>query len=222
METVRQYHDLLNTPSEKRHLWHRLEPTALLLAVVVAPGVIWFTGTNSDREKLRFEYVRLAIISSSHRVGTRIRRMNCETGLLKSYRSRHPYSFRRPPKEALISGESNLSSALANVGDPSNVKNLLDQQRVIDEARQVSEAEETRLKKALGPNSSNPDLFRRLDLGDRYFRTAGKIGFHARRDVGLGSQGLRFLILDGSQITITHFSQGRFASSEVYFCEVTL
>ena len=46
--------------TEKKHLWYHIEPTVLLLSVLVS-FIVWFVASSSERTKTNLEYVRLAI-----------------------------------------------------------------------------------------------------------------------------------------------------------------
>jgi hypothetical protein len=43
------------------YIWYRIELTILLITVIAIPGVVWYVNSFSENQKIKLEYVRLAV-----------------------------------------------------------------------------------------------------------------------------------------------------------------
>ena len=99
--------------TEKPHLWHRMEPTILLVGVFISLGV-WCVTWYSERQKLHLEYVRLAVgllhpTQADKRPQVELRAWAVDV-LQDSARVKLP----EKAKQLLIEGEANFGSDFSN------------------------------------------------------------------------------------------------------------
>ena len=98
--------------TERSHLWHRLEPTALLLTVILVPLSVWWVTSNSEREKLHLEYVRLAIGVLQPTEKDKHPQKELRGWAVQILQDSSPVKLSATATQALIDGESNLPKRL--------------------------------------------------------------------------------------------------------------
>lgn len=97
--------------TEKRHLWHRLEPTASLLTVIVIPFALWWVTTRAEADKIRLEYVRLAMGVLQPSDKEQQPQKELRTWAVQILQDSSPVKLSLEATQALIDGDSNLPAA---------------------------------------------------------------------------------------------------------------
>ena len=104
--------------TEKKHVWHRVEPTALLLTVIIVPLAVWWATSRSEGDKTRLEYVRLAIGILQPPEKDQRPQKELRSWAVQVLQNTSPVKLSPDTTQALIDGAANLTYVSSSAPTP--------------------------------------------------------------------------------------------------------
>ena len=94
--------------TEKTHFWHRIEPTALLVTVILVPLTVWLVSSHFERDKTNLAYVRLAIGVLQPAKKDQQPQKELRSWAVQILQASSPVKLSSAATQSLINGEFNL------------------------------------------------------------------------------------------------------------------